>query len=346
MPNRQNNFTPDFARGLTMTVLPEPPIPPDADLRHMPSYMIDVQALLDSDLAAFGDPAANWFAVLSWCASLHQLPAGSLPDDDAMLAYIVRLGRDVRTWRKMRAKGALKGWVRHADGRLYHQVVTKKVLVLLEKSRAAKAATAAREARKKEQAIENTHSEEIERSSTDARSVTQESINRREGKGIEEKGNEDIDIALTGDSLPQDPPMEDFGGRLSDPPAPSPEPASSTNGQGSQQPARRKSAKSDDPEHPEFAEWWLQYPLKKARAEAAKRYSLIVSKGRATPADLLAGVMRYAAERSGQDPRYTKHPATWLNQGCWTDEAQPQQPDLEHPLLAGVRHFINSRSTQ
>jgi hypothetical protein len=25
-----------------------PPIPPDADLRHMPSYMIGVQSLLDS----------------------------------------------------------------------------------------------------------------------------------------------------------------------------------------------------------------------------------------------------------------------------------------------------------
>ncbi len=170
---------------------PEPPIPPDADLRHMPSYMIDVQALLDSDLAAFGDPAANWYAVLSWCASLHQVPAGSLPDDDSVLAYLVRLGRDVRTWKKMRDKGSLKGWEKHSDGRLYHPVVTKKVLSLLEKSRAAKAATAAREAKKKAQVPENTTCDNIERSSGDGRAMTQKGINRREGKGIEGKEREE-----------------------------------------------------------------------------------------------------------------------------------------------------------
>ena len=30
--------------------------------------------------------------------------------------------------------------------------------------------------------------------------------------------------------------------------------------------------------------------------------------------------MRYAAARDGEDPRYTKNPATWLSQACWTDQ--------------------------
>ena len=30
--------------------------------------------------------------------------------------------------------------------------------------------------------------------------------------------------------------------------------------------------------------------------------------------------MRYAAQRDGEDPQFTKHPATWLNGKCWTDE--------------------------
>lgn len=126
---------------------PVPPIPEDTDLRHMPGYMIDVQSLLGSDLAALGDPAANWFAVLTWCASFHQIPAGSLPDDDTVLAYLVRLGRDVRTWKKMREKGAMKGWVKHSDGRLYHPAVTKHVLNMLKKSDAGRIAAAVKQGR-------------------------------------------------------------------------------------------------------------------------------------------------------------------------------------------------------
>jgi hypothetical protein len=44
----------------------------------------------------------------------------------------------------------------------------------------------------------------------------------------------------------------------------------------------------------------------------------------ATPEELLAGAMRYAAERVGQDPKFTKNPATWLNKGSYADE--PAQP--------------------
>lgn len=124
-----------------------PPIPADADLRHMPGYMIDVQSLLGSDLAAFGDPAANWYAVMAWCAALHQVPAGSLPDDDGKLAYLVRLGRDIKTWRRFRARGALHGWVKFSDGRLYHPAVTANVLNTLRKSQAGKIAAAVKQGR-------------------------------------------------------------------------------------------------------------------------------------------------------------------------------------------------------
>jgi hypothetical protein len=41
------------------------------------------------------------------------------------------------------------------------------------------------------------------------------------------------------------------------------------------------------------------------------------------PAALIEGARRYAGERAGQDPTYTKHPATWLRGGCWEDEPKP-----------------------
>jgi hypothetical protein len=98
-------------------------------------------------------------------------------------------------------------------------------------------------------------------------------------------------------------------------------------------------------EHPQFAEWWAQYPLKKGRKEAAKRYGQVVAKGEATPEDLLAGAMRYAAERSAQDPRYTKHPTTWLNQGCWADESSPRLPGAPRrsaadDFMAGISNYL------
>jgi len=39
-----------------------------------------------------------------------------------------------------------------------------------------------------------------------------------------------------------------------------------------------------------------------------------------TAETLIAGARRYAIERKGQDPTYSKHPATWLNRGCYDDE--------------------------
>jgi hypothetical protein len=35
---------------------------------------------------------------------------------------------------------------------------------------------------------------------------------------------------------------------------------------------------------------------------------------------MIAGAQTYAVLRQNEDARYTKHPATWLNGGCWNDE--------------------------
>src|SRR5262249_23249587 len=60
-------------------------------------------------------------------ASWHQVPAASLPDDDRVLAQLAGYGRVIREWQKVR-DGALRGWVKCSDGRLYHPVVAEKAL--------------------------------------------------------------------------------------------------------------------------------------------------------------------------------------------------------------------------
>lgn len=108
-----------------MTQLPSPLTPHDCDLRDFPFMPLDVVRLRDSDLAALESPESCWAAVLLWCASWHQVPAASLPDDDRVLANLAGFGRVVKEWQKLR-EGALRGWVKCSDGRLYHPVVADK----------------------------------------------------------------------------------------------------------------------------------------------------------------------------------------------------------------------------
>lgn len=103
----------------------QPLTPSDCDLRDFQFMPLDVVRLRDSDLAALEDPAACWAAVLLWCAAWHQLPAASLPDDDRVLSQLAGFGRVVKEWQKVR-EGALRGWIKCSDGRLYHPVVAEK----------------------------------------------------------------------------------------------------------------------------------------------------------------------------------------------------------------------------
>jgi len=71
----------------------------------------------------------------------------------------------------------------------------------------------------------------------------------------------------------------------------------------------------------DFAEFYRHYPKRVAKVAAEKAYRAVITKRLATPEQLLNGAMRYAAERSSQDQKYTKHPSTRLTHGCWADEA-------------------------
>lgn len=110
------------------TELQEPLTPTDCDLQDFAFMPLDVGRLRDSDLAADETPEACWAAVLLWAASWHQVPAASIPDSDVWIAkqagYAQR-GKIDRGWAQVRA-GALRGWVKCVDGRLYHPVVAEK----------------------------------------------------------------------------------------------------------------------------------------------------------------------------------------------------------------------------
>jgi hypothetical protein len=62
-----------------------------------------------------------------WLKSWDQVPAGTLPNDNIDLCRLAELGRDMKAWTKIR-KGAMRGWIKCADGRLHHRVVAEGVM--------------------------------------------------------------------------------------------------------------------------------------------------------------------------------------------------------------------------
>ena len=110
-----------------MTDAVAPLVPAEVDLRDFAFMPLDVVRLRDSGLTAKASGDEFRAAVLLWCASWHQVPAASLPDDDDELANICGYSRARREWTKVRA-GAMRGWVACGDGRLYHAAVAGKAL--------------------------------------------------------------------------------------------------------------------------------------------------------------------------------------------------------------------------
>lgn len=73
-----------------------------------------------------------------------------------------------------------------------------------------------------------------------------------------------------------------------------------------------------------FAEWWTEYPRKVGKPKAISAYKTAVARKHVDPADLLAGLRRWAAYwRAKNEPEFIPHPTTWLNQERYNDEPPP-----------------------
>jgi hypothetical protein len=83
-------------------------------------------------------------------------------------------------------------------------------------------------------------------------------------------------------------------------------------------PERKPKPGSDD--DPDWVKFWSIYPMKKSKDGARKSWASAIKK--AAAAEIIAGAERYRDDPR-RNPEFTKHPTTWLNQGCWTDEPTP-----------------------
>ena len=169
-------------------VRPAPLVGPEVDLKDFAFLPLDVVRLRDSGLTAKASGEEFRAAVLLWCASWHQQPAASLPNDDEELANLCGYARAMREWMKVR-KGALRGWVECSDGRLYHPTVAEKARdawqsKLAQRARTESARKAREEARQRQlQALSQTPGKSVTEVVTESKGQGQ-----GQGQGLKEIG--------------------------------------------------------------------------------------------------------------------------------------------------------------
>jgi hypothetical protein len=108
----------------------------------------------------------------------------------------------------------------------------------------------------------------------------------------------------------------------------------------SEEPFERKSPQ-------EFEIWWSAYPKKVGEIPARKIYARIIKKREASHTELLAGATRYAAQRTNEDPKFTKEPKNWLAEGRWRDQTtpasqhrKPETPSRADSAMEGIRGYL------
>ena len=108
--------------------------------------------------------------------------------------------------------------------------------------------------------------------------------------------------------------LPSVSGLLTPAPTPTPTPSSKEDG---------KTTSSSPTASKAFDEFWSRYPRKVGKVAARKAFTQAL---RMTDVSaIIRGVEALKIQVAGKDPQFTPHPATWLNEGRWDDEAPGQQ---------------------
>ena len=89
-----------------------------------------------------------------------------------------------------------------------------------------------------------------------------------------------------------------------------------------------KGTDKNDPSKPNplyteaFAEFWMAYPLKRGKLDAAKKFKRLKCSSILPEILLSITAHRGSAEWRKDGGEYVPNPATWLNQGRWEDEVE------------------------
>lgn len=72
-----------------------------------------------------------------------------------------------------------------------------------------------------------------------------------------------------------------------------------------------------------FGAFWAAYPRHTAKLDAQRKF--VLAARRVDPQEIVTGAVKFAKAVKGTEERFIPHPATWLNQGRWTDDQPSAQ---------------------
>lgn len=284
----------------------EPLTPEDLDLRDFSWMPLDVQRLRDSNMAVLVSGDAFRAAVLLWCASWHQVPAASLPNEDRILGNLAGYGRDLDAWVAVR-DDALRGFIECSDGRLYHPVVAEKAIAAGEQKRKQRkqteAATSARRVKRDDGRNDHRNDHRNDRRN-DRRDDDRSEGPNDHRDAVQQKGADQTEP----DSIAQTRSIN------VDQPAPSRSTCD----------ASQSHVTSGEPSH--FSRFWQAYPRRDGanpRKPAEQRFNSLVKSG-LDPEMLIAEAKKlHNAEnaRGTIGTRFIPQASTWLGQARWSDHA-------------------------
>ena len=110
-----------------MIELPASPYPADTRAKGW-RFELDLERVMQSDTWALSSPDTRPWLLMLWTVAWQQVPCGSMPSDDALIA--ARLGMKLGAFKKAR-EVLMRGWKPASDGRLYHETITERVLDML-----------------------------------------------------------------------------------------------------------------------------------------------------------------------------------------------------------------------
>ncbi len=261
-----------------MSDLPDPPVRPETNLKGFDNIPFEIVRLRKSKawLIAKSNPALAFYMINLWMASWLEVPAGSLEDDDAVLADAAMCS--AKRWPHVR-DDVMRHWVKCSDGRLYHPVVCEKVAAAWssKKNNIARAEAGAR-------------GRWVNRDASSMRQAAPSSARRELVDANRMKEEEKVRESKESLSNESD---------------------------------ARASPRASHSHKREFEIWWEPYPHKVGKDKARKAYERALTK---TSADQLTiGVERYKASKPPDRPWC--NPATWLNEGRWTDQPAEVRPN-------------------
>ena len=102
------------------------PYPPDTRAKGW-RFELDHERIHQSDTWALASPEIRPWLLMLWLTAWEQTPCGSLPADDTLIT--ARIGMPLEIFTQHR-EILLRGW-KEIDGRLFHPVITERVLEML-----------------------------------------------------------------------------------------------------------------------------------------------------------------------------------------------------------------------